>query len=74
MITSMVEREFFCSPSRPNCLWAPPSPLSESYRGLFPWGLSGRDVKLTTNIHPVPSVKMHYSIPPLSHTSSRRVD
>jgi len=30
--------EFFSSPTRPDRLWAPPTPLSNGYRGFFSWG------------------------------------
>jgi hypothetical protein len=30
--------EFFSSPPRPDRLWGPPSPLSNGYLGLLPWG------------------------------------
>jgi hypothetical protein len=35
----------------PYPLWASPSLLLNRYRGLFPWGQSGRGVKLTTHLH-----------------------
>jgi len=38
--------------------------LSNGYRGLFPWGLSGRVVKLTTHLG---------AIPPLPNTPQWRV-
>jgi hypothetical protein len=38
--------------------------------GLFPWGVgSGLSIKLTSNFHPVPRLRMHGTLPPLSHTS-----
>jgi hypothetical protein len=41
--------------------------LASSYpKGLFPWGLSGRGVKLTTHLHLVPMSRICGAIPPLS--------
>jgi hypothetical protein len=37
--------------------------LSSGYQGLFPWGKSGRGVKLTTHLHLVPRSRMHGAIP-----------
>jgi hypothetical protein len=34
------------------------------YRGLYPWGYSGRGVKLTTHPHLVPKSRMRGAIPP----------
>jgi hypothetical protein len=45
---------FFFTPQRPDRLWGPPSLLSNGYRGIFPRGLCGRSVKLTTHLHLVP--------------------
>jgi len=42
-------------------------PLSNGYRGLFPWGQSSRDVKLTTHLHPAPRLRMRGATPPLLH-------
>jgi hypothetical protein len=55
----------FSSPLRPERLWGPPSLLSNRYQVLFPWGQSGRGVKLTTHLHLVPRSKMRRAIPPL---------
>jgi hypothetical protein len=53
--------EFFSSPPRPERLWGPPSLLSNGYQVLFPWGYSGRVVKLTTHLHLVPRSKNEWS-------------
>jgi len=62
--------EFFSSPPRPDRRWGPPSLLSNGNQGLFPWGQSGRGVKLTTPLHPVPRSRMCGAIPPLPNTHS----
>jgi hypothetical protein len=41
--------EFFFSPPHPERIWGPTSFLSNGYQGFFPWGYSGRGVKLTTH-------------------------
>jgi hypothetical protein len=56
---------FFSSPPCPDRIWGVPSLLSNGYQGLFPWGQSGRGVKLTTHFHLVPRSRMHRIIPPL---------
>jgi hypothetical protein len=53
--------EFFSSPPGPDLLWVPPNLLSNGYQGLFPWGLSGLDVKLTTHLHLEPRSKNAWS-------------
>jgi hypothetical protein len=45
--------------------WGPPSLLSNGYQELFPWGWSGRGVKLTTHFHLVPRSRIRGAIPPL---------
>jgi hypothetical protein len=46
----------------------PPNLLSNWYQGLFPWGHSGRGVKLNTHLHPVRRSRMRGAIPPLPNT------
>jgi hypothetical protein len=50
----------------PDCLWGKLTLLPNPYRWPFPWGLSGRDVKLTTLFYLVPRLRIHGAIPPLS--------
>jgi hypothetical protein len=46
------------SPQRPDRTWGPHLLICTGYRGLFPWGLSGWGVKLTTHLHLVPRLRM----------------
>jgi len=48
---------------RPEIQWVP---------GALSWGLSGRGVKLTTHLNPVPSSRMREAIPPLPQYASWR--
>lgn len=45
-----------------DCLWGPPSCLSNWYQGRFPRRKSGRDVKLTTYLHLLYRSRMHGTI------------
>jgi len=51
--------EIFSSTPRPDRLSGPLSLVPNGYRELFSWGLSGQDVKMTTQ-------RMRGAIPPLS--------
>jgi hypothetical protein len=62
-----ARESFFLAPQRPDWPWDPPSILSSSNWGLYPW-----DVKLATHLHLVPRLRMRGDIPPLHHTSSWR--
>jgi hypothetical protein len=57
----------FSPVSRP-AFEAPPSLLTSGYQGLFPRGLSGRSVKLTTHFHLLPTFQKYGAIPPLPNT------
>jgi hypothetical protein len=67
-----VSEIILISPCRPDQLWVPPKLLSKWYRGLFPQGLSGRGVKLTTYLQLVPRSRKCGSTHPLPHTPSWR--
>jgi hypothetical protein len=56
-----VRARFFTSPRRPDV-------LSNGYWGIFLRGQSGRGVKLTTRLQPVPRSRIRGSIHPLPHT------
>jgi len=51
------------SPPCPDRHLGPPSLLSSGYQGLFPWGWSGRGLKLTTHFLLVPRSIMRGAIP-----------
>jgi hypothetical protein len=56
------------SPRRRDRLWCPPSLLTNGYGGLFPRGLSGRGVKMTSHLQLVPRSRKYGSIHPLPPT------
>jgi hypothetical protein len=56
------DRDFFSSLQRPDCFWDLPSLLPKGYHDLFPWGQSGRGMKLTTHLHLVPKSRMRGAI------------
>jgi hypothetical protein len=58
-------REFFSLSLRSDRFWGPQSLLSNGLQRLFPWGQSGRGVKLTTHFHLIPTSRMRGAIPPL---------
>jgi len=53
-----TQGKIFSSPEHPDQLWAPPSFLVSENHGCFCWGSSGWGVKLNTNLHLVPSIRM----------------
>jgi hypothetical protein len=60
---------FFSTPQRLHC----PRTHPTSYRmstGVLSSGVQQLGLKLTTHLHLVPRLRMHGSIPPLSHTST----
>jgi len=69
---SRMSWEIFSSTPRPDRLWDPPTLLSSGYQWLFPWGYSGRGVKLITHLHLVSKSRMHGAIPLLPQTPSWR--
>jgi hypothetical protein len=64
-----VGARFFFSLCHPDWFWGPPSLLSNGYQGLFPLGLSGWGMKLTTDLQLVLRSRIHVSIHSLPHTS-----
>jgi hypothetical protein len=66
------DNKFFSSPQRPDQPCDPPTFLFSGYRGLYLLGLSSWDVKLTTHLHLMPSLRMALPTPPF--TSSWRVE
>jgi hypothetical protein len=67
----LIRARFFSSPRLPDRFWGTPSLLSKEEQGLFPRGLSGRGVKLTTQLNVVPKSRVRGYIYPLLHTPSR---
>jgi hypothetical protein len=65
-----VGARIFTSSRRLDRHLGPPNLLSIGYRGLFPRGLSGWGVKLTTHLQLVPRSRKCVSIHPLPPTSS----
>jgi hypothetical protein len=57
-----VGSRILSSPRRPDQLWEPTRLLSNGYWWLFPWGWSGRGVKLTTHLQLVPRSRKRGSI------------
>lgn len=47
-------------------LWSSPNLIFNWCRGHFPWGWSGRGVKLAFHLHVLPRLRMLGSIPPFS--------
>ena len=58
--------EFISFPKLPNRPLGPPSPPTpaQAILGFFPWGSSGRGVKLTNHLHLVPRLRMSYTSTP----------
>jgi hypothetical protein len=67
-----VESRIFSFPRRQNRFWGVPNLLRNLCRGLFPWGLSGWDVKLTSHLKIVTRSRKRGSIHPLPHTPAWR--
>jgi hypothetical protein len=65
------DRDSFSSPPlRPDRLWGSLSLRSSGYRGLFTRGKAAEDVKLTTQLHLAPQLRMLGAIPPLPNLFS----
>jgi hypothetical protein len=64
-----VRSRIVTSPYSPDRLWDSPNLLPNGYQGLFPRGLCGRGVKLTTH-QPLPRSRKCGSIRPLPLTST----
>jgi len=56
------------SPPRSDRLWGPPN--LQWYQGLFPWGQSSQDKKLTTHLHLAPRLGTRGAILPFPHVPS----
>jgi hypothetical protein len=50
-------RDFFSLPLCPDQLCCPPSLLSDGYQELFPYGLRGQGMKMTTGLHLLPRLR-----------------
>jgi len=59
-------KDFLSSPLISDRLWSPPRLTYNGHRRLFPQGLRGRGVKLTTYLHQVLRLRMRGLLPPPS--------
>jgi hypothetical protein len=64
--------EFFSSTLCSDRLWDPTSLLPNAYRGLFPWGQSGRGVEIT-HLPLVPRSNKAWSYTSIPHTPPKRL-